>query len=140
MFRQLTTVLLNQPQIREQWEKMTDYDHANLNNNERVTSLVFGGSSLLGGLSKPLSLRGIFGLTSGAYLLYRGLKGYCPLYDAFGYSSLTSADEKQLEIERREAEAREQSYSNGSNGYANRNSVDEQLLETFPASDAPANY
>lgn len=132
MFKQLTTILLKQPQVREQWEKMTDYDRVNVSDNERVTSLVFGGTTLLGGLSRPFSLRGLLGLTGGGFLLYRGLRGFCPLYNLVGYNSMNS--EAQREIEREIGQ--HDRYASGANGA----SVDEQMRESFPASDAPANY
>lgn len=138
MFRQLTTILLNRPEIREHWEKMTDYDRANINNNERVTSLVFGGAMLLGSLRRPLSIRGLFGLAGGSYLLYRGLKGYCPVYEALDYSSLTPSEQQQLEVERVAAHDRE--LSEALDQYNHNDELDEMLYETFPASDATASY
>lgn len=137
MFRQLTAMLLNRPQIREQWEKMTDFDRVNINNNERVTSLVFGGTMLLGALRRPVSIRGLFGLASGSYLLYRGLRGYCPVYEALDYSSLTPSEKQQLEFEREAAYDRE--LSAALDRYTQED-LDEKLYETFPASDATASY
>ncbi|MCB0164002.1 MAG: DUF2892 domain-containing protein [Anaerolineae bacterium] len=137
MFRQLTTILLNRPEIREQWEQMTNYDRVNINNNERVTSLVFGGTMLLGSLRRPLSIRGLFGLAGGSYMLYRGLRGYCPVYEALDYSSLTSSEKQQMEIERVAAHDRVLSEALDQ---AIEEDLDEKLYETFPASDATASY
>ncbi|MCB0180622.1 MAG: DUF2892 domain-containing protein [Anaerolineae bacterium] len=137
MFKQLTAVLLNRPEIREQWEKMTDYNRANVNNNERVTSLVFGGTMFLGGLRRPVSIRGLFSLAGGSFLLYRGLRGYCPIYGALDYSSLTSSEKQQLIIERQAAQ--EQEWAEPFDGY-DQKELDEKLYETFPASDATASY
>ena len=58
----------------------------NVGKPERWLSGAVGASMTLAGLSRK-SLGGILAALSGAYLLYRGIKGHCFLYDLLGMST-----------------------------------------------------
>ncbi len=105
---------------------MTDCScETNVATAERAISIVGGAGLLAWGLTRRLEVAVPLALAGGVLLL-RGLSGHCPLYHAFGFSTVC--------CER-----------GGSNGEPPRrprkpapDRVDEASDESFPASDAPA--
>lgn len=101
----------------------------NLNKNERLASFVGGAVLFVYGLIR-LPITAVLLLASGAYLLFRGLKGFCFIYEALG-------------IDRTAAMVRD---GVGANRFRNeppaevRDSdvVTEASWESFPTSDPPA--
>lgn len=75
------------PQARTPTPYVPDNQHANVGDFERILSLLGGGTLLLYGLRRSLGhLMLMFG---GGALMYRGLTGYCPAYQAIGVSTVS---------------------------------------------------
>lgn len=91
---------------------------------ERWLSLLAGVGLILYGLTRR-SLATLGYLLSGAFLIFRGLTGYCPAYHTLGISTATRqnkldyAEEPDTTIDTDDL-------------------VDQAVLESFPASDPPA--
>jgi hypothetical protein len=104
----------------------------NVDANERLLSLIGGGLLALYGLMR-LSWIPFVMLLSGGYLLYRGLKGHCYLYQALGIN-------RAIDYLRRVGEAvQEDRFSNVPPPSVERGDVvTEASWESFPTSDPPA--
>ena len=127
---------LNRPELRATYEKLTLADKANVSDVERLTSLVSGLAVLLAGL-KRRSFGGLFLIGTGVYLLYRGLTGFCPAYRSAGINTINRASQglrRTRHQEARPVQARPE------NTIDPADSIDEQIWESFPASDPPGNY
>ena len=78
--------------------------------------------------------------------MYRGLTGYCLVYRALGVNTMSIVEQQQLKAG--EKPASQQNSPTGiaaptekpGNTVAPDDEVDENLWETFPASDPPATY
>jgi hypothetical protein len=95
----------------------------NVGLNERVASVVAGTVLFIFGLRRlPLIVIGMF-LGSG-YLIYRGITGRCIAFDLMGVDTSEGTDSPGLQM--------------GQEQRPERDSVQETLEQTFPASDPPA--
>jgi uncharacterized membrane protein len=66
--------------------------HRNVNDPERWASVVFGSALIAFGLKKR-SIGGLILGSIGSAFVWRGATGTCPVYEAFGVSSLNDVDE-----------------------------------------------
>lgn len=66
--------------------------HRNVNDPERWASVVFGSALIAFGLKKR-SIGGLILGSIGGAFVWRGATGTCPIYEAFGVSSLNDVDE-----------------------------------------------
>jgi hypothetical protein len=126
--------IINQEQVRETWQQLTNTDKLNVNESERLASLVGGGLLALYGLRRR-SPGSLASLLTGGYLIYRGLTGYCPAYKALQID--TSSPVERIQIQAGETTAQSQ---RPTHTIAADDNVDEAVWETFPASDSPANW
>jgi hypothetical protein len=116
--------------MREQ-RMMSQSTLVNVDANERLLSLIGGGLLVLYGLIR-LSWVPFAMLLSGGYLLYRGLKGHCYLYQALGIN-------RAIDLRRVREVAREDHFSNVAPSSVERGDVvTEASWQSFPASDPPA--
>lgn len=135
MFEKLRA-MLNRREVRIGWQKMTKTDKVNVNESERLASIIGGGLTTLLGLTRrsPAGAGLFFG---GLYLLYRGLTGHCPIYEAIGFSTASRTERLQFK-----GKPRGKSLLNDQiwreETLESDDPVDETVLETFPASDSPA--
>jgi uncharacterized membrane protein len=86
---------------QEQWieKKEADTWPVNLTSNERWVSIATGAPAILYGLSRRT--RGGLGLAlGGGYLLYRGLTGHCPAYQAMGINMAERAEGMGIDFEK----------------------------------------
>jgi hypothetical protein len=127
---------INQPGVRETWQNMTKTDKLNINESERLISVIGGTGAVLYGLLRRSPL-GIGLALIGGVLLYRGLTGHCPLFEALGINTISRTEQLQLKAG---AETQFQSSSlERPDTTINKDSlVDEVAWESFPASDPPA--
>jgi uncharacterized membrane protein len=113
------------------WQKLTQTEPKNLDMQERRLSMLVGGGMVLFGLLRRPSLAGLFRVTGGGYLLYRGLTGHCLIYEIIGLNPRQQSNEYQI----RAADEAHPEHTIDLNSQ-----VDEALWETFPASDPPSTY
>lgn len=141
MFEKLKEVI-NQPEVRETWQQLTRTDKLNLNETERLASLVGGGSLLLYGLFRRSPV-GLASAAAGGYLMYRGLTGHCPAYekmkinkaetDSTGSQAFPANFEREEQLHGAPEKKVHQTLNPDS-------MVDESVWESFPASDPPASW
>lgn len=96
----------------------------NVGSRERWISGILGSLMTLTGLARR-SVGGFLVALSGAYLLYRGLRGHCFLYDFLGINSTRTTDLRSAK------EPPPPSVQRG-------DEVTESSWESFPTSDPPA--
>lgn len=127
---------INQPGIRETWHNMTKTDKLNINESERLISLLGGAGAVIYGLTRrsPLSLG--FALAGGV-LLYRGLTGHCPVFEALGISTASQMEQLQLKMGD-QTQSQPASQDRPDTTIDKDSLVDEVVWESFPASDPPA--
>ena len=119
---------LDQRHIREIWQSLTKTDKLNVGERERLSSLLGGGLLVLYSLGRR-SPRAIGFILGGGYLIYRGLSGHCPVYEALQVS--TAGPQLRFDEE----------YHDQPDGTIDTNDFyDEAVWETFPASDPPASW
>ena len=120
--------IVNQAQIGKIWQSLTKTDPLNVGERERLSSLLGGGLLALYGLSRR-SPSTIGFILAGGYLLYRGLSGHCPVYEALQINPAGS----QLRCD--------SDYHDQPEGIIDVDDlIDEAVWETFPASDPPASW
>jgi hypothetical protein len=118
----------------------------NVGRGERMLSVLGGGALVFLGMRRA-SFGGAVTALAGAGLLYRGLTGVCPVYQALGLSTAATAEAREFPVSRggagpeqpspavrREGEVMERAPSSRSRDEM----VDEASMESFPASDPPA--
>jgi Protein of unknown function (DUF2892) len=116
---------------------------------ERLGSGVAGGALLAWALRREprLSTSSLALALGGAGLLFRAASGFCPLYEALGFSTAPVENDWQRPLsQRREtirSQGREWPLPEGARLITpderdSRNLVDEASYESFPASDPPA--
>ena len=96
----------------------------NVSETERWISGAFGAMMTVAGLARR-SVGGILSALVGVYLLYRGLKGHCFLYDLLGINTSATVDLRSPN------EPPPPSVKRG-------DEVTESSWESFPTSDPPA--
>lgn len=115
-------------QVRMAWQGLTQTDKLNIGERERVVSVLIGGLLALFGLGRlPLTALGL--ALGGGYLVYRGLTGHCPAYEALDINTATS----KLRFDEEYHEQPESTIDT-------EDGRDETVWETFPASDAPSSW
>jgi uncharacterized membrane protein len=120
--------MVNQQQVHEIWQGLTKTDKLNVGERERLSSLLGGGLLALYGLSRR-SPSAIGFILAGGYLIYRGLSGYCPAYEALQIS--TAGPRLRFDEE----------YHDQPDGTIDAEDLyDEAVWATFPASDPPASW
>lgn len=70
----------------ETLENVTSVNRVNLNKNERLISLI-GGMLLLLYAAVRVPLTAVLALCAAAYLIFRGLRGFCYFYDQLGLNT-----------------------------------------------------
>ncbi|MCI0526217.1 MAG: DUF2892 domain-containing protein [Nitrospira sp.] len=128
--------IINRDQVRQTWQQLTQTDRLNVNESERLASLVSGGLLTLYGLNRR-SPGGFSSLLTGGYLIYRGLTGYCPAYEALHINTASPMERIQLQAGE---EDRVKASERPRHTIVRNDNVDEAVWETFPASDPPANW
>jgi hypothetical protein len=126
--------IINQEQVRETWQQLTDTDKLNVNESERMASLIGGGLLALYGLRRR-SPGSIASLLTGGYMIYRGLTGYCPAYKALKIDTSSPMEHVQIQAGKDLAKSERPTHT-----IAADDNVDEAVWETFPASDPPGNW
>ena len=127
---------MHRRETREIWQQWTKTDKVNVNEPERLFSIITGLALVAHGLSRR-SLSSVGVLLSGGYLLYRGLAGHCPLFELAGFSSASRAEQLQFNQDHRSHDRPPQQRRAGTTIDPD-DTVDEAVLETVPASDPPA--
>jgi hypothetical protein len=136
---------INRPEVRETWQEMTETDKVNVNTQERFASILGGGALIVYGLLRIKSVAGWGSIVAGGYLLYRGLTGYCPAYQALGVNTLSIAEQKHLKAAKKFTKQKDSTEpttptKEPQSTLQSGDKVDENLWQTFPASDPPATY
>jgi hypothetical protein len=132
--------------VRETWQEMTEIDKANVNTQERFASIFGGGALIVYGVLRIKSVAGWTSIAAGGYLLYRGLTGYCPAYQAIGVNTLSAVEQQHLKATRKFAHQKDSATGptpptkDPKSTLQPGDKVDENLWQTFPASDPPATY
>lgn len=127
---------LNRREVRESWQRLTRTEKVNINETERLWSLTSGLALALYGLVRRSSI-GVSALFAGGYLIYRGLTGHCPAYEAMNMSSASRTERLQFKAgDKRKYDAEPE--SEPTRTVRPDSDVDETGWETFPASDPPA--
>ncbi len=113
---------------------------SNVGRTERWLSTGGGGALILGGLFVGGPVVRIAALATGGVLMYRGLTGYCPAYDALGVDRVP-AEEPRGAVGPRAEEPRERFGKPATSEFLTEEPpvdvVQEASEESFPASDAP---
>lgn len=128
--------LINRREVRESWQRLTRTDKVNVNEAERLWSLVGGSGLMLYGLARR-SPTGLSLLLAGGYLIYRGLTGHCPAYEAVGHSTASRTEQLQFRTGSKSKHRSDRPERPEGTVWPNSH-VDESGWETFPASDPPA--
>ena len=133
---------LSQRQVRETWQQMTKTDKVNVNESERLISLMGGGLLSLYGLLR-FSKSGLGWILTGGYLIYRGLTGYCLAYETAGISTASRTERLQFRPRtvpagRNGAPPLEEEEQQPERTIKPHSPVDEAAWDSFPASDPPA--
>ena len=128
--------IINRRRVRESWQRLTKTDHVNVNETERLISLIGGAGLVVYGLTR-CSLKELLLVGAGGYLIYRGLTGHCPAHEAVNVSTASRTERLQFKASN---QAKYQPYQRNQvqTTIDDRDVVDERVLESFPASDPPA--
>ncbi len=126
MFKNLQEIT-NNPQVQQAWSGLTKNHKHNVNPLERLISLLGGGLVAIVGLSRG-SLGGLLSALVGGYMIYRGLTGYCRIYDAL---DINTARSFKLKFDEHTPEHPDTTVDD---------KTDETVWQTFPASDAPSTW
>lgn len=123
---------INRATIQATYQKLAASDKANVSRAEQLISLVSGPLVALVGLRRR-SLGGLVLTGAGAFLLYRGLTGFCPAYRAAGVNTRNPRSQDLLGTN-----GQEQAPVQPENTIDLTDKVDQQMWESFPASDPPS--
>lgn len=118
--------MFKQKQFRDIWQGLTQTDKCNISDTERLLSFVGGGLLALYLSRRSFGLMTLL-LVSG-YFVYRGLTGYCSVYNALQINTLPQS---RLRFDDEYNEHPESTVNN---------IRDETVWESFPASDPPASW
>lgn len=122
---------INRRAVRNTWQRLTRTDKLNVNESERLTSLIGGGILIVTGLARR-SPRGFGAMLTGGYLIYRGLTGHCPVYKALGIRTASRTEQIQYAAGGQAEEQPDITHT-----IRPGDVVDETAWQTFPASDPP---
>ncbi len=81
---------------------ITNVDQVNTNRDERFVSLISGGLLLLYALIR-IPITAVFALLAALYLFFRGMRGFCYIYDQLERNTAVSSPQ----VEQREPRERE---------------------------------
>lgn len=127
--------IVNSPEVRESWTHTTGGKEPNVNNFERLISIV-GGILIAYTAIRRFPLSTIFAV-SGGYLLYRGLSGHCPVYETIDFQGAQSQSPTFGSIDQNRASSAQQ---DPQTTIEPKDKLDEAVWETFPASDPPSSW
>ena len=99
----------------------------NVGSTERWISILGGAALVMRGMSRPSMAGALLGL-GGVGLLYRGITGHCPAYEALG---IDHSDESYAERQRPPT-------LEGSGRRSIRDEIEKASEDSFPASDPPS--
>ena len=127
---------INRPGVRVSWQSLTRTDKVNINECERLVSLAGGILIFFYGLSQHRPIR--FGcILTGGYLIYRGLTGHCPAYEAVELSTVPQFERVQTAVDGID-QFQSGCQKRPEQTVDKESLVDEAAWESFPASDPPA--
>jgi hypothetical protein len=128
--------IINRRRVRESWQRFTRTDRVNVNETERLMTLIGGVGLVVYSLTR-CSPKELLLVGAGGYLIYRGLTGHCPAYEVVNVSTVSRTERLQFKAGN---QARYQPYHQNQvqTTIDDRDVVDEGVLESFPASDPPA--
>ncbi|MCK6627759.1 MAG: DUF2892 domain-containing protein [Anaerolineae bacterium] len=118
--------MFNQKQFRNVWPGLPQTETCNVGDTERLLSLVGGGLLALYLTRRSFGL--ITLLLAAGYFIYRGLTGYCPVYNSM---QISTRPQSRLRFDDEYNEHPESTVNNPR---------DETVWESFPASDPPASW
>jgi hypothetical protein len=108
-------------------ERNMQSGHQNVGRTERWLSILGGAALVMRGMQRPSMMNALLGL-GGVGLLYRGITGHCPAYEALGVDHGESSY-----VERQRPPTLE-----GTGRRSIRDEIEKASEDSFPASDPPS--